>query len=79
MPAVWLSILWVFAATATAMLPMRYQYPPGFVLFFCAPVLVAVIWMQHGGILALLALAAFVSMFRKPLYHLWRRHMRGEK
>lgn len=60
-------ILWVFASAGVAMLPMRQQYVPGVALLIAAPVLIFFIGYLYGWILALLALAAFVSMFRNPL------------
>lgn len=65
--------LWALAATATAFLPMRLQYVPGVALLVLAPVLIAWIWVAHGWIAGLLALAAFVSMFRNPLRYFWRK------
>ncbi|OAN93214.1 DUF2484 family protein [Sulfitobacter geojensis] len=60
-------ILWVFASAGVAMLPMRQQYIPGIVLLIAAPVLIFFIGQQVGWVMALLAIAAFVSMFRNPL------------
>ncbi len=69
--------LWVFAATATAMLPMRRQFAPGITLLIAAPLLI--IWMSsvHGWGIGVFALFAFVSMFRNPLRYFWKR-ARGE-
>ena len=68
-----LAVAWVFASTAVAMLPMRYQYIPGATLMAAAPLLIVYIGVEHGLILGLAALAAFVSMFRKPLRYFWRK------
>lgn len=73
-----LAILWVFAATVTAMLPMRRQYVPGVILLLAAPVLIVWMGALHGWWLAALGLAAFASMMRNPLRYLWRR-ARGER
>ncbi len=72
-----LGCLWVLAATATALLPMRRQYAPGITLLILAPVLI--IWLSavHGWGIGVFALLAFVSMFRNPLRYFWRR-ARGE-
>jgi hypothetical protein len=75
---VWLSILWVFAAVTVAMLPLRSQYLPGVVLLIAAPVLIVAIGVTHSWAFALLALMAFLSMFRNPLRYLWAR-LRGKK
>ena len=68
-----LACLWALAATITAMLPYRRQFPPGIVLLVLAPVLLIWIGIDHGPWVALAALAGFVSMFRRPLAHLARR------
>ncbi|UWR23619.1 DUF2484 family protein [Sulfitobacter sp. S190] len=78
MTLVWLSIGWVFAAVATAMLPMRHQYVPGISLMVAAPVLIVMLGQGYGWIYAVLALAAFVSMFRNPLRYFIAR-ARGQK
>ncbi len=69
-PSLILSILWVFAATATALLPMRYQYTPGIILLLAAPLLIIWVGYDHGWLLAFAAFVAFVSMFRHPLRYL---------
>ena len=68
-----LGALWVFAATITALLPMRLQYAPGLTLLILAPALIIFLGIEHGVWLAVLGLLAFVSMFRHPLRYLWRR------
>ena len=65
--------LWVLAAAVTAMLPMRLQYPPGITLLILAPLLIVWIGYTHGWVPAALALAAFLSMFRRPLRYLGRK------
>jgi membrane-bound metal-dependent hydrolase YbcI (DUF457 family) len=66
-------IIWVLAATGVAMLPMRYQFAPGFMLLLLAPVLIYQLGHDFGWIAAVAALAAFVSMFRKPLAYYARK------
>lgn len=73
-----LAALWAVAATVVALLPMRLQYVPGISLLLLAPLLIGFIGYQHGVWVALLGLAAFVSMFRNPLLFFYR-HFRGEK
>lgn len=68
-----LAVTWVFAATAVAMLPMRRQYLPGSILLFAAPFLIGTLGYQYGWIAGIGALAAFLSMFRKPLRYYWRK------
>ena len=67
------AIAWVFVATATAFLPMRWQLVPGLALIAGAFVLIWMIFAQHGPVPGVLALAAFVSFFRRPLGHLIRK------
>ena len=73
-----LACLWVLAATAVAMLPMRRQFLPGGILLFLAPVLIAAIWWEHGVWFGLASLFGFLSMMRNPLRYLWCR-AKGEK
>ena len=68
-----LASLWAIAATVTALLPFRMQFPPGIVLLVMAPFLIGFIGFQHGVIFAALGFAAFVSMFRNPLIFLTRK------
>ena len=70
--------LWVIAATATAMLPMRHQYLPGVSLLIAAPFLIVWIGYDFGWLFGVLGLLAFGSMFRNPLIYFYRR-ARGEK
>ncbi len=65
--------LWVVASTAVAMLPLRLQFPPGVVLFVIAPALIVWLGYDFGWFFAVLAFAAFASMFRNPIRHYWRR------
>ncbi|MGC1494266.1 MAG: DUF2484 family protein [Sulfitobacter sp.] len=73
----WLCILWVFTSVAVAMLPMRKQYFPGVILLIAAPILIVMIGLQTGWIVAALAIAAFVSMFRNPLKYILAK-LKGE-
>ena len=68
-----LAALWALAAALVAMLPMRRQYAPGFVLLVAAPLLIGWIGAVHGWVPAALGVAAFGSMFRHPLVFLARR------
>nr|WP_269142631.1 DUF2484 family protein [Sulfitobacter mediterraneus] len=73
----WLCVLWVFASVGVAMLPIRRQYVPGVILLLAAPVLIVMIGLQMGWLIAALALAAFVSMYRNPLKFLIAK-LRGQ-
>ncbi|WP_270728403.1 DUF2484 family protein [Shimia sp. Alg240-R146] len=68
-----LACFWVLAATGVAMLPMRRQYVPGVALLLAAPVLIGVIWYEHGMWIGGAALFGFVSMFRRPLMFFGRK------
>lgn len=68
-----LACLWVFAATGTALLPMRFQYLPGIGLLIAAPWIILQVGLQFGWLPLLLAAAAVISMFRKPLRYLTLR------
>lgn len=62
--------LWVLAAAAVALLPMRHQFVPGLFLLVLAPALLIWVAFEAGLIWSLFALLAFGSMFRKPLKYL---------
>jgi len=64
---------WVLAATVTALLPMRRQFPPGIVLLALAPAIVIWIGLANGMVWAAIGLAGFLSMFRRPLVYFGRR------
>jgi hypothetical protein len=70
-----LACIWALAATATALMPMRWQVWPGIPLLVTAPVLIGWIGMRHGWLVLMLALLAFLSMFRRPLVYLVLRAM----
>ena len=72
-PALIVGFFWVLLAAITAMLPMRHQKWTGLPLLLAAPVLIALIWRDYGLWVALIALAAFISMFRYPLRYFYRR------
>lgn len=76
-PVLIAACLWVLAATVTAMLPMRYQRIAGIPLLLGAFALIWLIWRDYGALPGVLALAAFVSMFRRPLTAL-ARHLAGK-
>ncbi len=78
MSLLWACVLWVFASVVVALLPMRYQYVPGFLLLLAAPVLIFWVGSVISWWLAALAVAAFVSMYRNPLRYFWAR-ARGHK
>ena len=64
---------WVPVGAITAMLPMRHQGWTGLLLLLAAPVLIWLIGRDYGAWVALVAVFAFVSMFRHPLKYNWKR------
>lgn len=77
MTLLWSCVLWVLASAAVAMLPMRRQYLPGVILMALAPVLIVLVGLQVGWFMAVLGIAAFVSMYRNPLRYLVAK-LRGQ-
>lgn len=69
--------LWAVAATVVALLPMRRQYAPGLALLVAAPVLIVWLGVENGWGWSVVALLAFLSMFRRPLAYLWKRMAKG--
>lgn len=65
--------LWVIAATIVAFLPYRAQFPPGIALLIMAPFIIVYMALDHGLLVGLIGVAAFVSMFRNPLIYFWRK------
>lgn len=72
--SLFIGCIWVLLAVVTALLPMRRQLT----LLLLAPVLLIWIGVDFGWIVAVLAAAAFVLMFRNPLRYFYAR-ARGEK
>ncbi len=68
-------IAWVFAATAVAFLPLRFQYVPGIALLVGAGGLIWLLSREYGLLPAALGLLAVLSMFRKPLRYFTLRAM----
>jgi len=65
--------LWAIAATVTALLPMRLQFPPGVTLLILAPPLLVWIGFSNGFWVGLLGALGFLSMFRRPLIYFGRK------
>ncbi|MEZ5770283.1 MAG: DUF2484 family protein [Defluviimonas denitrificans] len=70
-----LSCLWVLAAALVALLPMRRQFAPGFVLLAMVPVLIVWLAVTYGVWAGVAILAVFISMFRRPLIYFAKRAM----
>ena len=69
----WACVLWVIASAIVAMLPMRHQYVPGVFLLLAAPALIFWVGTSVSWWAALLAVFAFVSMYRNPLRYFLAR------
>ena len=65
--------IWALAATVTALLPMRLQFPPGIALLLLAPVLLVWLGRDHNPWIVAAAALGFVSMFRNPLIYFARK------
>jgi ABC-type nitrate/sulfonate/bicarbonate transport system permease component len=76
-PSLIIGCIWVLLAVITALLPTRRQYVLGIGLLLLAPVLIIWIGLDYGWLVAVLAMAAFVSMFRNLLRYIYRR-LKGE-
>ncbi len=68
-----LACLWVLAAAAVALLPMRLQFVFGFFLALSAVALIVWLSLSVSPWIGLAALVGFVSMFRKPLRYFAKR------
>ena len=60
-------------ATATALLPMRWQYAPGITLLLLAPVVIIWLGFDFGWGWSIAAVLALGSMFRNPLKYIYAR------
>ncbi|MGR3803662.1 DUF2484 family protein [Marinibacterium profundimaris] len=68
-----LALIWVLASTIVAFLPVERQFRPGGLLLATAPLLIWGLARDFGPVAGILALGAFVSMYRNPLRFLWAR------
>jgi membrane protein DedA with SNARE-associated domain len=70
MTLAWLCLIWVFLSATVATLPLRMQFIPGAILLVAGPLLIVVVGFEVGFVFSVIALAAYVSMFRNPLLFL---------
>lgn len=77
-PSLIAAALWVVAATLTAFLPIRRQIVPGTLLGLAGLGLVVWIGQENGWIWTVIALLAFVSLFRNG-FKVIPALLRGEK
>lgn len=71
-------ILWVFATTAVAMLPVQRHYFPGRILLGLAPVLLVWMGLEYGLGAVLFGLFAVASMYRRPIRYYWGKWRQPE-
>jgi hypothetical protein len=72
-PSLYAACAWVILGAVTAALPMRYQIFPGSVLLLSIIPLLVWLGIQNGWLWVAIGLAAFLSMFRRPLLYLIAR------
>ena len=65
--------IWVLIGALISPLPIRYQMIPGSFLLLSALPLMIWIGYENGWVWTALGLAAFLSMFRRPLFYLLAR------
>ena len=70
--------LWVVTATLIAMLPSKdYHWRAAYVLIAVGIPIVGWVTLQNGPLVALLVIAAGVSVLRWPALYFWRWVRRG--
>ena len=62
-----LGCVWALVATGTAFLPLRRQMGPGLCPLLAARVVVGWFALDHGARVGILAGAAVLSIFRRPV------------
>lgn len=67
------AILWVFATTAVAMLPVERHFVPGRILLFLAPLLLIWLGLDYGWGAVAFGLFAVASMYRRPIRYYWQK------
>ncbi|HHS93813.1 MAG TPA: DUF2484 family protein [Rhodobacterales bacterium] len=77
-PSLIAAALWVLAGALISPLPIRLQILPGSLLLLTALPLIVWLGVQNGWLWTALGLAAFLSMFRRPLLHLLARARRRQ-
>ncbi len=75
--ALTLACLWVLASAIVAMLPYRWQFPPGIALLVLSVPLLVFVGLSHGWVWVAVVLAAVLSMFRNPLIYFWKKARGG--
>lgn len=68
-PSLVAACVWVLTGAAISPLPIRYQMIPGIVLLLTAVPLMIWIGWENGWLWTAIGLAAFLSMFRRPLLY----------
>ncbi|MEP1327368.1 DUF2484 family protein [Pseudophaeobacter sp.] len=73
------AILWVFATTAVAMLPVGRHYYPGRVLLCLAPAVIIWLGLDYGWGAVAFGVFAVGSMYRRPIRYYWQKLRRSEE
>ncbi|MGR3624136.1 DUF2484 family protein [Pseudophaeobacter sp.] len=71
--SIFAAILWVFATSFVAMLPVERHYLPGRILLLLAPVLLIWLGWEHGWGAVAFGLFAVASMYRRPIRYYWAK------
>ena len=67
------AVLWVFATTGVAMLPVERHFVPGRILLCLAPFLLVWLGVELGWGAVAFGLFAVASMYRRPIRYYWAR------
>ena len=76
-PLFWIALTWVLATVAVSRLPVPQRTLPGALLMLCAMPIILSIGIQVGWLMAVLGIAALISLYPNPLRLLFARY-RGE-
>ena len=66
-PLFWIALTWVLITIVVARLPLHQRFIPGALLMLCAVPILLSICLQVGWFMALLSIAAILSLFPYPL------------
>lgn len=67
------AILWVFATTFVAMLPVERHFVPGRILLMLSPALLLWLGLDYGWAAVAFGVFAVASMYRRPIRYYWRK------
>lgn len=67
------AIVWVFATTIVALLPVARHYVPGRVLLCLSPAVIVWLGVDYGWGAVLFGFFAVASMYRRPIKFYWQK------